>query len=142
MSDVVVIGATNRPDILDPSLLRPGRFDELILIAVPDIKAREEIFRIHTKDMPLAKDVDLEELAEITDGYVGADIEAICREAAMSALREDIDASIVNMGHFRKALKEIHPSVDEEMIEYYKEIADKIGKGISKREIKKGIEVM
>ncbi|MCD6171900.1 MAG: CDC48 family AAA ATPase [Thermoplasmata archaeon] len=142
MSDVVVIGATNRPDILDPSLLRPGRFDELILIAVPDIKAREEIFRIHTKNMPLAKDVDLEELAEITDGYVGADIEAICREAAMSALREDIDASIVNMGHFRKALKEIHPSVDEEMIEYYKEIADKIGKGISKREIKKGIEVM
>ncbi len=142
MNDVVVIGATNRPDILDPSLLRPGRFDELILIGVPNIEAREEIFRIHTKNMPLAKDVDLDELAEVTEGYVGADIEAICREAAMTALRENINANIVNMEHFRKALKEVHPSVDKEMIEYYKEIADKIGKGISKREIKKGIEVM
>ncbi|MEM0330496.1 MAG: AAA family ATPase, partial [Archaeoglobaceae archaeon] len=83
---VVVIGATNRPDILDPALLRPGRFDRLVYVKPPDRKSRLSIFRIHTKNMPLAEDVDLEELAEITEGYVGADIEAICREAVMLAL--------------------------------------------------------
>jgi len=142
MNDVVIIGATNRPDIIDPSLLRPGRFDELILVGVPDKEAREEIFKIHTKDMPLAKDVSIDELAEMTEGYVGADIEAICREAGMIALRENMEAKEVKMEHFLKAMQQVHPSVDEEMMEYYKEMAKKIGKGITKKEIKKGIEVM
>ncbi len=82
---VVVIGATNRPDILDPALLRPGRFDRLVYVRPPDRKSRLAIFRIHTKNMPLAEDVDLEELADMTEGYVGADIEAICREAVTSS---------------------------------------------------------
>ncbi|MCD6331123.1 MAG: AAA family ATPase, partial [Thermoplasmata archaeon] len=142
MNDVVIIGATNRPDIIDPSLLRPGRFDELILVGPPDKEARKEIFKIHTRNMPLADDVDLDELAELTDGYVGADIEGICREAGMIALREDINAKVVKREHFIKAMKEIHPSIDEEMMDYYKEIEKKIGKGVSKKEIKKGIEVM
>ena len=142
MNDVVIIGATNRPDIVDPSLLRPGRFDELILVGPPDKEARKEIFKIHTRNMPLADDVDLDELADLTDGYVGADIEGICREAGMIALREDINAKVVKREHFMKAMKEIHPSIDEEMMDYYKEIEKKLGKGVSKKEIKKGIEVM
>ena len=142
MNDVVVIGATNRPDIVDPSLLRPGRFDELILVGPPDKEARKEIFKIHTRNMPLAEDVDLDELADLTDGYVGADIEGICREAGMIALREDINAKVVKREHFMKAMKEIHPSIDEEMMDYYREIEKKLGKGVSKKEIKKGIEVM
>ena len=92
--------------------------------------------------MPLADDVDLDELADLTDGYVGADIEGICREAGMIALREDINAKVVKREHFMKAMKEIHPSIDEEMMDYYKEIEKKLGKGVSKKEIKKGIEVM
>jgi len=142
MSDVVIIGATNRPDILDSSLLRPGRFDELIMVGQPDKEARKEIYSIHTKDMPLEKDVDIEELAEMSEGYVGADIEAICREAAMIALRENRETKKVKREHFMKALEKVHPSVDDEMIEYYKEMANKLGKGIAKREIAKGIEVM
>ncbi len=142
MTDVVVIGATNRPDIVDPSLLRPGRFDELILVGPPDKEARKEIFKIHTRNMPLAEDVDLDELADLTDGYVGADIEGICREAGMIALREDMNAKVVKREHFMKAMKEVHPSIDEEMMDYYKEIEKKLGKGVSKKEIKKGIEVM
>ncbi|MBC7128284.1 MAG: CDC48 family AAA ATPase [Thermoplasmatales archaeon] len=140
MSDVVIIGATNRPDILDPSLLRPGRFDELVLVGIPDKEARKNIFKIHTANMPLAKDVNIDELAEITDGYVGADIEAICREAGMIALREN--ANEVTKEYFMRAIKEAHPSVDEEMMEYYKEMEKKLGKGVAKKELKKGVEVM
>ncbi|WP_456419808.1 CDC48 family AAA ATPase [Methanocaldococcus infernus] len=88
--DVVVIAATNRPDIIDPALLRPGRLDRIILVPVPDEKARLDIFKIHTRGMSLAEDVDLEELAKKTEGYTGADIEAVCREAAMLAVREGI----------------------------------------------------
>ncbi len=88
LADVVVIAATNRPDILDPGLLRPGRFDRKIYVPPPDKKARLEIFKVHTRGMPLADDVDLEELAERTEYYTGADIEAICKEAAILAMRE------------------------------------------------------
>ncbi|XRO75417.1 CDC48 family AAA ATPase [Methanocaldococcus sp. 28A] len=88
--DVIVIAATNRPDIIDPALLRPGRLDRVILVPVPDEKARLDIFKIHTRGMNLAEDVNLEELAKKTEGYTGADIEALCREAAMLAVRESI----------------------------------------------------
>ena len=142
MNDVVIIGATNRPDIIDPSFLRPGRFDEIILVGQPDIKAREEIYKIHTKDMPIAKDVDISELAEMSEGFAGADIEAVCREAAMTALRENKKSKEVKRAHFMKALGHVHPSIDEEMIDYYREIADKLGRAITKKEIAKGIEVM
>ena len=128
LNDVVVIAATNRPDMIDPALLRPGRFDRQILVPAPDEKSRIKIFEIHTKKMPLYK-VNLKKLAKMTEGYSGADIEAICREAALNAMREDIKAKKVTMKHFEKALKEITPSITKEMIKYYKEI-DMKSKGI------------
>ncbi|MBS3143148.1 CDC48 family AAA ATPase [Candidatus Woesearchaeota archaeon] len=100
MNDVLVLAATNRPDILDTALLRPGRFDRIILTPVPEVKAREMIFQVHVKGMPLAKDVNVAKLAEKTEGYVGADIESICREAAILALRENMDAKEVALKHF------------------------------------------
>ena len=127
--DVVVIAATNRPDILDPALLRPGRLDRVLLVPLPDKKARLEIFKVHTKKMPLAEDVDLEKLAEMTEGYTGADIEAICREAAMIALRENINADKVEMRHFEKAMKKIKPSVRKEDMEIYKKLAEEYKRG-------------
>ncbi len=125
LEGVVVIGATNRPDILDPALLRPGRFDRLVYVRPPDKKSRLAIFKIHTRNMPLADDVDLEELAELTEGYVGADIEAVCREAVMLALRENINAEKVEMRHFLEALKKIKPSVNESMLSFYERFEEK-----------------
>ena len=125
---VVVIGATNRPDILDPALLRPGRFDRLIYVPPPDKEARYEIFKIHTRKMPLAKDVDLWELAEMTEGYTGADIEAVCIEAALNAAREDINAKLVRRDHFMKALEKVGPSLSPEMIAEYKRMAEELTK--------------
>ncbi len=125
LEGVIVIGATNRPDILDPALLRPGRFDRLVYVRPPDKRSRLAIFKIHTRNMPLADDVDLEELAELTEGYVGADIEAICREAVMLALRENIDAEKVEMRHFLEALKKIKPSVNETMLNFYERFEEK-----------------
>lgn len=142
MDDVVVIGATNRPDIIDSSFLRPGRFDELILIGQPDTKAREEIYKIHMQNMPLAKDVDTHKLAVTSEGYAGADIEAVCREAAMIAMRENIEARKVKNTHFMKALETVRPSIDDEMISFYKEMTDKLGKGVAKRAMAKGMEVL
>ena len=121
MHDVVIIAATNRPDIIDPGLLRPGRFDRIILTPVPDEKTRLEVFKVHTKGMPL-QDVNLETLAEKTEGYVGADIEAICREAAIYALRKDINAKEVTVKHFEKALKLVKPSATKEVEEMYKSL--------------------
>ncbi len=122
---VVVIGATNRPDLIDPGLLRPGRFDKLLLIHVPDLAARLEIFRIHTKNMPLSKDVDMKSLAKKTVDWVGADIEALCREAAMIALKETQDkgghmhSKKVALKHFEKALEKVKPSVTRDVKKYY-----------------------
>ncbi len=90
LKNVVVIAATNRPDIVDTALLRPGRFDRNVYIPLPDKAAREEIFKVHSRKMPLAKEINFDLLAEKTEGYTGADIEAICREAALVALREEM----------------------------------------------------
>ncbi|MEM1946014.1 MAG: CDC48 family AAA ATPase [Candidatus Caldarchaeum sp.] len=119
LKGVVVMGATNRPDILDPALLRPGRFDRVLYVPPPDKSARLAIFRIHTREMPLDYDVNLETLATVTEGYTGADIEAVVREAAMLAARENLQAQKVSMRHFEKALAKIKPSVGaEEKAEY------------------------
>jgi transitional endoplasmic reticulum ATPase len=123
LHDVVVIAATNRPDMVDTALLRPGRFDRIILIPVPDEKTRLEIFKVHTKGMPL-KEVSLEELAKKTEGYVGADIEAVCREAAIFALRENISSKEVTMKHFNKAMNKVTPSVTEEIEKAYEDLKD------------------
>nr|MBI4156192.1 CDC48 family AAA ATPase [Candidatus Woesearchaeota archaeon] len=124
LTDVLVIAATNRPDIIDPALLRPGRFDKILLTTPPDKKSREKILEIHTikRKMPLSEDVSLSKLADQTPGFVGADIEALCREAALLALREDLDAKEVGKKHFDEALKKVNPSVDKETLDRYEEI--------------------
>jgi len=136
MEGVVVIGATNRPDIIDPGLLRPGRFDRLLLIPAPDVVSRLEIFKIHTKDMPLAKDVSLDELAEKTVGYSGADIDAVCREAAMLALRKDINAKEVKMANFEQALSEARGSLTDEIVKYYSKVKEDMSSSIAKKDKK------
>jgi len=120
LQEVVVLAATNRPDILDPAVMRPGRLDRMIYVPEPDEKGRLQIFKIHTKDMPLAKDVDLKELARLTKGYSGADIESICREAAIIALRRDINSKEVTFEDFQKALKKIGPSITPDMDKWYR----------------------
>jgi len=129
MKGVMVLAATNRPDILDTALLRPGRFDKVIYIPPPDEKARYEIFKVHTRNMPLSENVDLEKLAKSTEGYTGADIAAVCREAAMSALREalkepgkPLKEAKVQMKHFEEALKKVEPSISESDIKFYEEM--------------------
>ncbi|MBI4607890.1 MAG: CDC48 family AAA ATPase [Candidatus Rokubacteria bacterium] len=127
---VIVIGATNLPNLLDPALRRPGRFDREITIGIPDKRGRREILEIHTRGMPMAEDVDLEELSEITHGFVGADLEALCREAAMAALRallpqiefevgaipyEALMEIRIHRAHFFEALKEVEPSALREI---------------------------
>lgn len=124
LTGVVVIGATNRPDILDPALLRPGRFDRIIATTIPDLKSRELILKIHTRNMPLASNVNLSYLAKNTEGYVGADIEAVCREAALIALRKNIKSRQVEMANFEEALTKIKPSVRVDEIEKYKEVEE------------------
>jgi len=122
LSNVIVIGATNRPDMLDSALLRPGRFDRILLVGSPSLEGRENIFNIHTKKMPLASDVKIKKLIEQTEGYVGADIENLVREAGMLALREDINSKEVKMKHFNEALKKVSPSVTKGDIDRYRKI--------------------
>jgi len=167
MNDVVIIAASNRPDIIDASLLRPGRFDRIILVGVPGEITRHEIFKVHTKSMPILptkdeiKEIDKKEkeisniikiaskvfgkndkkeesstkyqdlddkekmlyyLTTLTEGYVGADIEAICREAAILALRKDINAKSISLGHFEKALNKVAPSATKDVEKTYEEI--------------------
>ncbi|MGB9937241.1 MAG: CDC48 family AAA ATPase [Methanobacterium sp.] len=120
LQDVAVIAATNRVDIIDPALLRPGRFDRHIKVDDPTEEARLEIFKVHTKDMPLAEDVDLSYLAKNTSGYVGADIEAVCREAVMLTLRDNIDADNVEMKYFKKAMKKVKAEEKvEDLVQYH-----------------------
>jgi transitional endoplasmic reticulum ATPase len=118
MKNVFVLAATNRPDIIDPALLRPGRFDKIIEIPMPDTVTRRAIFAVHTKRMPLAKDVSLDELASLTDNYTGAEIENIVREAGMSAIRNSKE--IVTKADFTFALKEVKPTIPKELSERIK----------------------
>ncbi|MHA1912244.1 MAG: CDC48 family AAA ATPase [Candidatus Kariarchaeaceae archaeon] len=122
LKDVMILAATNRPDLIDSALLRPGRFDRLIKIEEPDLKAREEILKIYVKDMPLADDVDIVKIASTMDFYVGADIEALCREAAIAALREDNDASVVKFKHFEEAKTIVHPTMNKQLKKFYDQV--------------------
>jgi len=124
LNEVVIIAATNRPDILDTAMLRPGRFDRIVLANAPDQKSREEIFRIHTKSMPL-KNVDFKDLAKKSKGYVGADIESVCREAAILALRDSMDAKEVTTKYFDKALEKVRPSITEDIEKTYEEMKNR-----------------
>ncbi len=121
---VVIMAATNRPDIVDNSLLRPGRFDRHILISAPDEKGRIEILKVHTKNIPIDKNVDLEEIAKKTKNFSGADLESLCKEATMLALRENIEGKgidKVTKKHFDEILKNMRPSISEKLIKSYEE---------------------
>ncbi len=122
LTDVVVLAATNRPDRVDMALLRPGRFDQLLLIEAPDKDSRYQILKIHTRDMRLSEDVDLKELARSLEGYCGADIESICRESVMICLRENLDSDYISKKHFIQAIEVIHPSITKETMEAYRKI--------------------
>ncbi len=126
LQSVVVIGATNRPNLIDPALLRPGRFDELIYVSVPDKPGRRHILGIQSAKMPLATDVDLDDLAERTERFTGADLEDLVRRAGLFALRESLAAQTVTRAHFERALKETRASVTPEMEREYEEIQRKI----------------
>ncbi|MDD3753492.1 MAG: CDC48 family AAA ATPase [Methanobacterium sp.] len=119
LQDVAVIAATNRVDIMDPALLRPGRFDRHVKVDDPDENARLKIFKVHTKNMPLADDVDLDYLAKNTQKYVGADIEAVCREAVMLTLRNNIQADNVKMEQFKEAMKKVKTEEQVNMVQYH-----------------------
>jgi transitional endoplasmic reticulum ATPase len=140
LTNVVVIGATNRPDIIDPALLRPGRFDRILYVAPPDRDSRLQIIKIHTKKKPLAEDVNVEQLADKTDGYTGADIASLSSAAVMLSLREHIDKYPtpkeaekhtqelkINMKHFEDAMKKIRPLSKQEL-DMYKNVAQQFGR--------------
>ncbi len=124
LRDVIVIGATNRPDLMDPAILRPGRFDRLIYVPPPDEKSRLQILKIYTQKMPLAEDVSLEKIASMTEGYSGADLESLCREAGMAVLRRDRDAAYVTWADFQEALKIVKPSISPSMLKEYERLSE------------------
>ncbi|MFB6284559.1 MAG: CDC48 family AAA ATPase [Halobacteria archaeon] len=140
LKDVRVIAATNRPDMIDTALLRPGRLDKSIQVPLPEFEARKKIFDIHTRDASLAEEVDFDELAEMSEDYTGSDIEAVCREAIMSSVRElltsDVDEDeiekgvenvVVTMEDFEDAFDEVSKSLDEDDIDRYKQMAEDLG---------------
>jgi transitional endoplasmic reticulum ATPase len=124
LQNVVVIGATNRPTLIDPALLRPGRFDELIYVGTPETAGRRRILAIHTRHMPLAADVDLDKIAQRTDRFTGADLEDLVRRAGLTALRRGLDSGEVTMADFEIALSETRASVTPEMLEEYSRIQE------------------
>lgn len=126
LQSVVVIGATNRPNLVDPALLRPGRFDELIYVGVPDKAGRRRILGIQTAKMPLAEDVDLDDVAARTDRFTGADLGDVVRRAGLIALRKSLGATQVDMAAFDEALTEARASVTPEMERDYEQIAAKL----------------
>lgn len=134
LKDIVVIAATNRPDMLDPALLRSGRFDRLVLVGQSTLAGRKEIFKIHTKNIPLGDDVTIDELASMTEGFVGSDIEAVCREAVMLTLRDNFDNDRVAMKYFKEALGKVRPTLSENLMEYYERIQAQFKGGIKKEE--------
>ena len=122
MKNILVIAATNRPDMVDPALLRPGRFDKIIEIPMPDEETRLAILKVHTRRMSLNKDIKLPELAKLTENYTGAELENLCREAGMNAIRKGLEA--VSMKEFNEALQEIRPAIPRELSERIKRFKD------------------
>ncbi len=127
LKGVVVLAATNRPDMIDPALLRPGRFDRMIYVPAPDEATRLEIMKVHTSAMPL-KGVDVKKLAAKLDGYSGADLEAVCREAALIALRKDLNTKEVTAKNFEEAMEKIKPSITADMFKKYQKVVEEIKK--------------
>jgi transitional endoplasmic reticulum ATPase len=128
LENVVVVSATNRPDILDPAILRPGRIDRFIYVPSPDFKSLVNIYKIHTKNMPLSEDVDITELARMSAGFSGADIEALCREAAINALRRSLNVKEVTLEDYKKAMDKVKPSITTDMENWYQNFEKRMRK--------------
>lgn len=130
LKQVVVVAATNRPDVLDPALLRPGRFDRVIYVPPPDVESREQILRVHLKEKPLAPSLDIAAIAQRTEGYSGADLASLCYEAAMDLVREATeDNAQIETANFLKALGRIQPSVRPETLDAYARLRDQFRRG-------------
>ncbi len=122
---IIFVGSTNMPDIIDPAIMRPGRFDKIIYVPPPDRRSRIEVLKIHTENRPLSKRVDLNVLATKTKGYSGADIENLVKDAAVIAMRERMDSGRnirISMRHFKMALRNAKPSITSDMVEAYKKL--------------------
>ncbi|KAJ3329757.1 spermatogenesis associated protein 5 [Blyttiomyces sp. JEL0837] len=125
--NVTVVAATNRPDIIDSALLRPGRIDRILYVSPPDFASRLQIFKIRVGKMATGADVDIEELTRLTDGFSGAEVVAVCQEAAMKAMEEDVLATEVKRIHFLQAIKGVTPRISKEMIAFYDEFRTRSG---------------
>jgi transitional endoplasmic reticulum ATPase len=126
LHDVVFIAATNRPDLIDPALLRPGRIDKLIMVPAPDERAREAILKVHTRNVKLDKDVSIKKIAEVTKGFSGADLEGLVREAALSVLSQNsMKPGLITMKHFEEVLKKMNASIDDTSEKAYSEFKEK-----------------
>ncbi|MFB6180732.1 MAG: CDC48 family AAA ATPase [Candidatus Nanohalobium sp.] len=134
LEGVTAIAATNRPDMIDPAIMRPGRIDRNVEVEVPDEEARKKIFEVHTEDMPLSSDVDLDKLASMTEGYVGSDIESVCREAGMNSLREDVENGEASMKDFEDAVEDVRPSATDENLEQYRAMTQRMNDMENSRE--------
>lgn len=121
LNNVTIVAATNRPDLIDKALMRPGRIDRIVYVKLPDETTRAEIFKIKFKNMPIDENVDLTTLVELTAGYSGAEVQAVCQEAAMKALEDNIDASVVNWKHFQKALEVVQPRTNADLLKLYED---------------------
>ncbi|KOC69069.1 Spermatogenesis-associated protein 5 [Habropoda laboriosa] len=126
LGSVTLVAATNRPDKIDKALLRPGRLDRIIYVPLPDYETRQEIFDIKLRNMPIAEDVQIQDLVDLTEGYSGAEVQAICHEAAMKALEEDLNATIITKEHFKAALSIITPRTPASLINLYNDYMNKI----------------
>ncbi|CAG2238046.1 AFG2 [Mytilus edulis] len=127
LKDVTIVAATNRPDMIDKALMRPGRLDRILYVPLPSEKTRHEILRINLCKMPVESSVDIDWIVQKTEGYSGAEICAVCHEAAMSALQENIEAKHVKLKHFNDALTVVTPRIDSELIKFYNDYQTKSG---------------
>ncbi|KAK3737855.1 hypothetical protein QZH41_015785 [Actinostola sp. cb2023] len=127
LKDVILIAATNRPDMIDKALMRPGRLDRIIYVPLPDWDTRNDILKIHLSRTPCGNDVSIEDLGEKTEGYSGAEIAAVCKEAALAALEEDLQANEVRWSHFEKALTAVKPRTSMESLKFYDKFQQQIG---------------
>jgi SpoVK/Ycf46/Vps4 family AAA+-type ATPase len=125
--NVTIVAATNRPDIIDSALLRPGRIDSILYVSPPNFETRESIFRIQFKKIPAGEDVEIGKLASLTEGFSGAETVAVCQEAAMMAMDENLNTPYVYMRHFVKATLSITPRITAEMLAFYDDFRNRSG---------------
>jgi transitional endoplasmic reticulum ATPase len=143
LDGVIIVAATNRPEMIDPALLRSGRFERVLHVPPPDVGARETIFRIHSEGMPLSK-FSFKDILKGMDGFTGADIEAVCREAALICMRAG--KKKVTKSHFEEAISRVRPTVTPDMLEYYQKMETRLTSGLTNikrnRDFSRGMETM